>query len=354
MAALGTSGITSVVLSMMMAEPIVANINREVVGLNLLDVLPGGDPLSWNVKLRARTAAAAVAETAAAPTASSHARVKATLNMGEYADTASVTGRAAAAAAMALNPLGVAGGNDLLMDEIKDAVLNVGEAVGDAFYTGDGSTDDMSGLAIQIDGSDDNFAGIDTGVYTDWKSTESAATLATFTLEDIRVFLTAIRTASGKRANLAITTPTVLDKIRGKFATYPDYVSAVPINGVQRALVSGARALYVEDCWFVDDPRCTSNTVYALNTDYIKLRSMPPFTSQTFSADQIAAEMTRITGETVRAAEAAALVERTLGRGLVPYLKRLGAAGNQDSLQVGVYVNLQMIRRDTHGKLVFS
>ena len=158
MAVLGTSGLTNVILSILQAERIVSQMNREVVALNLIDIAPCGDPLTWNVKLRGRTAAGVVAETDAAPTATSHARVPATLHVGEYSDTAGVTGRAQAAAAMALNPLGIAGGQDLMADELNDAIINVSETLGNDFYAGTGATDHMAGLAIQIDSSDDNFA----------------------------------------------------------------------------------------------------------------------------------------------------------------------------------------------------
>lgn len=354
MSVLGTSGITSVVLSILQAEPIASQMNREVVALNLLDMAPCGDPLSWPVKLRARTAAAAVAETATAPTPTSHARLTATLNVGEYSDTAGVTGRAEAAAAMALNPMGIAGGRDLMADELKDAVLNVAEAIGNDFYAGNGTTNNMAGLAIQIDSSDDNFAGIDTGVYTEWTSVENTGALASISFAMLRNTITGIRTLSGKRPNIALTTPTILDAIRALFSTFPGYVGAIPINGVERKLVSGARAIYCEDVWFVDDPRCTSGVIYFLNTDYIKLRFMPQFTSQTYAPEQIAAEIKRLTGETVRAEEAAMLVGRALNGGIMPFIKRLGATGNQESNQVIVYPQIQMIRRNTHGKLVLS
>ena len=354
MAVLGTSGIASVVVSMLQAERIVSQMNREVVALNLLDCLPCGDPLSWDVKLRARTTAGTVAETDAAPTATSHARIKATLNIGEYSDTAGVTGRAQAAAAMALNPHGIAGGQDLLGDELNDAVINVAETLGNDFYAGTGATDHMAGLAIQIDASDDNFANVDTGVYTEWTSTENTGTLAALSFAMLRTTITNIRTLSGKRPNIAFCKPDILDRIRSLFSTFPGYITEIPLGGAVRKLVSGARAIYCEDVWFVDDPRCTSNVIYFLNTDYIKLRFMPQFTSASYAPDQIAAEIKRLTGETIRAEEASMLLNRALNGGIVPFIKRLGATGNQENNQVIVYPQIQMLRRNTHGKLILS
>lgn len=352
MAVLGTSGITNVVLSLMQAEPIVSQINREVVALNLLDTLPCGDPLSWDVKFRNRTAAGAVAETDAAPTATSHFRIKATLNVGEYSDTAGVTGRAQAAAAMALNPLGIANGPDLMADELRDAVVNVAETLGGAIYSGSGSNA-IIGMATAID-STGTYANIDPSTYTEWVSTEDTGTLANLSFAMLRTTITNIRNACGKRPNLALCKPDVLDRIKSLFSVYPAYVGEVTLNGVVRKLTSGARAVYVEDVWFVDDPRCTSNVIYFLNTEYIKIRSMPQFTSQSFSPEQIASEIKRLTGETVRADEASMLVGRALNGGIIPFIKRLGPTGNQENDQVIVYPQLQVIRRNAHGKLVLS
>lgn len=354
MAVLGTSGLTNVILSILQAERIVSQMNREVVALNLIDIAPCGDPLTWNVKLRGRTAAGVVAETDAAPTATSHARVPATLHVGEYSDTAGVTGRAQAAAAMALNPLGIAGGQDLMADELNDAIINVSETLGNDFYAGSGATNYIHGLAAAIDSSDDNYAGVDTGIYTEWTSVEDAVTLAALSFEKIRTTVTNIRNLSGKRPNLALCKPDILDRIKSLFATYPQYVSEITINGVTKKLVSGARAVLCEDVWFVDDPRCTSNVIYFLNTDYIKLRFMPQFTSQTYAPDQIAAEIKRLTGETLRAEEAAMMVGRALNGGIVPYIKRLGPTGNQENDQVIVYPQVQLLRRNVHGKMTLS
>lgn len=352
MAVLGTSGLTSVILSILQAESIVHQMNREVVALNLIDVAPCGDPLSWDVKFRGRTAAGTVAETDAAPTPTSDSRAKATLNVGEYSDTAGVTGRAQAAAAMALNPLGVANGQDLMADELRDAVNNVAETLGNAIYSGSGSNA-IIGLATAVD-STGTYANIDPSTYTEWVSVEDTGTLAALSFATIRTTVTNIRNACGKRPNIALCKPDVLDRIRSLFATFPGYITEIPINGTVRKLVSGARAIYCEDVWFVDDPRCTSNVIYFLNTEYIKLRFMPQFTSQTYAPEQIAAEVKRLTGETIRAEEASMLIGRALNGGIVPFIKRLGPTGNQESDQVIVYPQLQVVRRNAHGKLVLS
>lgn len=352
MAVLGTSGLTSVILSILQAERITSQINREVVALNLLDVLPCGDPLAWTVKFTGRTAAGVVAETAAAPTPTSDVRITASLSVGEYSDTAGVTGRAQAAAAMSLNPLGVAGGVDLMNDELKDAVNNVAASLGDHIYSGSGANS-IIGMATAIDSSG-TYAGIDPSTYTEWVSTEDTGSLASLSFAMLRTTITNIRNLSGKRPNLALCKPEILDRIKSLFATYPANVAEIVVNGQVRKLVSGARAVMCEDVWFVDDPRCTANVIYFLNTDFIKLRSMPQFTSATYAPDQIAAEIKRITGETIRAEEAAMLVGRALNGGLIPFIKRLGPTGNQESDQVIVYPQLQVIRRNAHGKLVLS
>ena len=354
MAALGTSGLTGVILSMLMAERINSQINREVVLLNLLPVKLAGDPMSWAVKFRGRTAAAGIAETAAAPVATSDVRVQASLVIGEYSDTAGVTGKAEAAAALALNPMGVAGGEDLMADELSDSIGNVAESLANHVYSGTGgATDPIIGLATAV-AATGTYAGINRATYPEWASVADTGSLAAISKELLRTSMTNIRTACGKRVNLAVCTPALLDRIKSLDSTYPAYVSSIPINGVDKKLVSGSRAVYIEDCWFVDDPRCTANVIYLLNTDHIAIRSMPQFTSAKYAPDVIAAEMSRLTGTTIRAEEAAALMGKALSSGIVSFIKRLGPTGNQENNQVIVYPQLQLIGCKFHGKLTLS
>jgi hypothetical protein len=358
MAAASTTTISNVIVSILAMDRIRSQINRSCTLLSLLPIKLRGSPMSWSVKFRGRTAAAGLAQTANAPAASTDIKRQASLTMGEYADTASVTGLAQSAAAMAANPLAIAGGADLMMDEIKDAVGNIAETLGGDIYSGTGgTTDPIIGLATAIDSSG-TYANIDSGTYTEWASTESTGLLANISFEMLRTFLTAIHTLSGRRPNLCVTTPTVLDAIRGLFANYPSYVDRVPLgaNGAEVKLVSGTRALYVENCWFIDDTRCTSNTIYALNLDEIELSVMPhaEFTAAGLNPNAVAAEFARVTGDPMNAEEAAAFIGRAVNGGLIPYIKQLGATGNQDSKQVIVYAQLRPLGRKFHGKLTLS
>lgn len=354
MASTSTSTISDVIVSAMLTERIRSNINRRCVLLNLLRHEICGDPLSWTVKFRGRTVpTAGVAQTAAAPTTSQDTPVKATLNIGEYADTASVTGRAESAAAMALNPLGVSGGTSLMMGEIKDAVGNIAEGIANEIYSGTGS-DSIIGLATAVD-STGTYANIDPSTYTDWVSIEDTGALADISFEMIREFLTDIEDLGGERPDFAVTTPTVLDKVKGLFSGYDPYVNKVNIGG-RDVMLSGARAVNVEGIWLVGDPRCTAGTIYALNSEHISLRSMPHagFTLPGMSPDVVAAEFARVTGQTITAQEAASLLQRALNGGLIPFVKDLGASGNQTSKEVFCYPQLQVKERFKHGKLVLS
>lgn len=355
MAAASTTTIADVLVSAGKAEKIRNAINRRCVLLNLLTVELCGDPVSWGVKFRGRTAVSAgISQTASAPSATTDYRVPASLNVGEYSDTASVTGRAESAAAMALNPLGVAGGaRSLLEDEINDAVGNIAEGIANALYSGSGSNN-IIGLATAVD-STGTYASIDPGTYTDWASIEDTGALADISFEMIREFLTDIEDASGERPDFAVTTPTILDKIKGLFSGYDAYVSEVMIGG-KRIMLSGARAVQVEGIYVVGDPRCTSGTMYALNSGHIALRSMPHKDALLpgMTPEAIAAEFTRLTGNPMTAQEAAALMGRYLNGGLVPFIKTLGATGNQTSKQVFCYPQLQVKERNKHGKLVLS
>lgn len=363
MAATGTSALSSVILSLLAFERINSQINRRVVLANLVPIEVSGDPISWNVKFRGRTAAAGVAQTDAAPTATQDLRKQATLSMGEYSDTASVTGRAQSAAALAPNPLGVANGNNLMLDELNDAIGNVAESIGSDLYAGDGSTaNPITGLALAVDGSaGTTYAGLAVNTYSEWASTESAGLLVNLSFEMIRTFLTAVHTASGKRPGLLVTTPTIFDSVCSLFAAYPTYVTEIMVPNAsggmsKRALASGTRAIYCEGAWLIEDPDCTSGTIYALQLDELRLCTMPhaEYVMAGQNPGAVAAEFKRVTGDDMSAAEASQLIGRAMNGGLIPYIKQLGATGNQDSKQVIVYAQLRTKRRNVHGKLTLS
>ena len=353
MAATSTTTITDVIVSAMRAERIRNQINRRCVLLNLLSYEMCGDPLSWSVKFRGRTAAGVVAQTAAAPTATQDTPVLATLSVGEYADTAAVTGRAESAARLALNPLGVAGGPSLMRSEIDDAVGNIAETLANDIYSGSGSNS-IIGLATAVD-STGTYANIAQSSYSEWASIEDTGALASVSFEMIREFLTDIEDWSGERPDFAVTTPAVLDKCKGLFSSYDPYVSKVNIGG-KDVMLSGARAINIEGIWLVGDPRCTAGTMYALNSNHIALRSMPhaAFSAAGVSPDSFAAEFTRVTGDAMTAAEAGAMIGKALNGGITPFIKDLGASGNQESKEVFCYPQLQVKGRKFHGKLVLS
>lgn len=355
MASLSTSALANVLLSMTMAERIRSQINRRCVLLNLLPTRIGADPLSWTVKFSGRTQATGVSQTAAAPTATQDIKEKATLNMGEYADTASVTGRAESAAAMALNPLGVAGGNSLMLDELRDSANNIATAIANDIYAGDGTTaNPIVGLATAID-STGTYAGLAQGTYSEWASIEGTGALADISFEMIREFLTDIEDWSGERPDFAVAPTNVVDKIRGLFSSYDAYVKRVNIGG-REIMLSGTSAVEVEGITVVGDPRCTANTLYALNSDHIDLSVMPhkDLSAAAADPDVVAAEFLRLTGDPMTADEAAALIGVALNGGIIPYIKDLGATGNQTSKELFCYPQVRVTGRKYHGKFLFT
>lgn len=362
MAATGTTHLSSVIVSLLAFERINSHINRRVVLANLIPVKVTGDPVSWPVKFRGRTAAAGVAQTDAAPATSQDLRKTATLSIGEYSDTASVTGRAQSAAALAPNPLGVANGSNLMLDEINDAIGNIAESIGSDVYAGDGSSaNPITGLALMIDSATTAYAGLQSSTYSEWTATESTGLVVNLSFEMIRTWLTAIHTLSGKRPGLIVTTPTLFDAVCSLFASYPTYVTEIMVpNGsggmTKRALSSGSRAIYCEGAWLIEDPDCTSGTMYALQLEDLELCTMPhaEFVAAGLNPSAVAAEFARVTGDTISAQEAAAMIQKAMNGGLIPYIKQLGATGNQDSKQLIVYAQLRTKRRNVHGKLTLT
>ena len=78
------------------------------------------------------------------------------------------------------------------------------------------------------------------------------------------------------------------------------------------------------------------------------------FTLPGLSPESVAAEFSRATGETMTAGEAASLLGKALNGGITPFIKDLGASGNQSSKEVFCYPQLQLKGRKFHGKLVLS
>lgn len=359
MALVSTSDLSSVILSVTQTDAIRTQINRQCVALNLLNTRIVGDPIAWDVEFTGSRAAAVSADTAAAPTATKDTKDRAVLNIGEYVTTAGVTGRAASAAAAALNPLGV--GAPLLTTEVMKGVKQAAKQIAGDIYAGSGSNS-IIGMATAID-STGTYANLAQGTYSEWASTEQTGTLAGLTFETIDTLLTTIYTTAGERPNLMLTTPTVMAKVRSLFGNYQAYAYAdeIDIAGTKRKLVAGATATKVNGVWMVEDPDCTSGTIYALNTDEIAIGYMVQ--DKVIAALQDPAvfalamnEMIKAAGggDTVRAEEAAQMISAAMNGGIMPYLKRLGPTGNQENVEVIVYPQLLVYGRKFHGKLTLS
>lgn len=359
MALVNASDLASVILSATQVEPIRSQINRQCVLLNILDTEIVGDPIAWDVEFTGSRAAAATADTAAAPTATKDTKDRAVLSIGEYTTTAGVTGRAAAAAAASLNPFGV--GAPLLMTEIMKGVKQTAKQIAADLYAGSGSNS-IIGLASAVD-STGSYANLAQSTYSEWASTEQSGTLAGLTFEVIDSLLTTIYTTAGERPNLMVTTPTVMAKVRSLFGNYQAYAYAdeIDVGGTKRKLVAGATATKVNGVWMVEDPDCTSNTIYALNTDQVKIGYMiqDAIIQALQNPSALASQMNAMIqagggGDTVRAEEAAMILQTAMNGGIMPYLKRLGPTGNQENVEVIVYPQLRVFGRKFHGKLALT
>jgi hypothetical protein len=357
---LANADLASVILSATQTEKIRSQINRSVVLLSLLRTKIVGDPIAWDVEFTSTRAAASQADTAAAPTATKDIKERAVLSIGEYVTTAGVTGRAASAAAASLNPIGVSGDSSLLASEVSKGVKQTAKQMAADLYAATGSSSSIVGMATAIDATG-TYANLAQSTYSEWASTEQTGALAALSFEMIDTLFTAIYTTAGERPDFAVTTPTILSKLKTLYGPYQSYVSEIMVGGQTRKLMSGARALNVEGLWCIEDPDCTASTIYALNDSQIEIGYMvqAEYLNALANPDIVAAELTRMIRErggteTVRAEEAAAILQRAMNGGIMPYLKRLGPTGNQENIEVICYPQLRVLGRKFHGKLTLS
>lgn len=357
MSALSTTDIDSILSALALSAPLTDQINRSVVLANLLPKVRKGDPVKESAKFTGRTAAGGISQTAAAPTASAHVKIPFSLAMGEYSDTAAVTGRASAAAGAVANPDPL-GGADLLEQEVRDANDNIALSLGQDLYSGDGSTaNPIFGLATAVD-STGVYGGLDPDDYPEWVSTERTVAAASLNFEAIRGWMTGIENACGERPDMIIARPTVVDSLVSLYgSTAAPFVSEVVTAGGVRKLSAGTRAIQVEGVPVIGDRFCTNNTLYGLNSKYVYIANMWPYSSK-FSIDQLVdrfmEKTLQVTGKTMLAEDAAAYINQAIESGFLAKLIYLAKTGNQDSVQIVVYAQLMVKRRNSCGKLIIT
>lgn len=362
MAVLGLAGITPA-LDLILADRIAKQFRTDSIFLNVIRHRAArNSALTWAVKFDTRTAGGAYAAGAAfsASEIDSHARVQATLGWANYRHALEVADETLDIVAAT----GGAEGVDLIGSEAMDVADKLSTTLGAHCFSGGGPgaspSPELAGAAIAIDASDDDFANVNTGTYTDWASSELTDSLSNLSKDLLRTkVLRPIKDATGRPPDILFTTGAIMDRIANVFDGDSDDMSEVYLRSaggmVSLQKIGGARAYSLDGVPIVEDRHCTSGTVYGVSTDQVELRFVPPAPFV-----QTPAEMARLVQQVAgldripEVSDIAARMSR-LQQTFRPVLVHGGKLGTSERIFLrSGNVQLQWSRRDAFSKLTLS
>lgn len=253
-------------------DEIVRKVNRRVTLLKLLEIRAGsGTNCSWVTE-----GDGAIGENhtdgADAVNFGSDAQAGAVAPWGLYRSNFHVTKLAMDAAGSASSP---AGNRKLWARNQMNAVSKLADTIEIAAFGGAGTGTTIGGLDVAIGDNTNTYAGIDKTADTTWQSTvvtPGSPTALTFDL--IRSDLGAVGDKSGEAADIAVCGTDVFNKISGLFDSGRRW-GQVNTNRGSIALDNGYEGIEIDGCMFVKARRATANTLYYLNTDYVRFEYLP-------------------------------------------------------------------------------
>lgn len=353
-----TAAAINAALSLIIASAPRMQFRTDVIGLSLVGVEYGqGANCVVPVKISGRTTAGAHPEGDEVESGdySTHTRKQAVLPWGEYRATALVTGLAEAITASG----GYASGN-LVMEEISDALDELAVALGADFYAGDhaATPPELAGAALAVDSSDDNFAGIDTGVYPTWSAGEATVASASLTVAWIRENLfRPIKDATGRPPVFVLTTGALMDRLKALLGENAETVTTVMVNGMKVEVEQnfGATAIRVDGVPFIEDRHCTSGTMYAFGQDAVKFWQLrKPLDADATPAEiqQAILELTKV-DVPVSEVEAQIRALNSAAR-IVPTIEALAKTGDSRKFLISVKGQLAWKRRNATAKATIT
>lgn len=367
-------------LSLLQTRRLTSQINWSSVLYNLLPVVPAtgvGKSANWTVEVSGQSNASAVAQTKtwALSDAAAETELAATLAWAIYENTAAVTGLAKAIAANTGYNKGSLLGDaaTLFASRLDRSYKRCVRGVAAQLYSGQASQtpEQVVGIATAIDGSaGGSYAGIAVNSYAEWASTEATQTASSLTFATLRTnLLTPIYTASGTRPTFLITTPTRYDQLRDLYGTKSvPYITEMMLPGVsnpdiglvrapRKVLLAGMEAFMIDGIPVFRDADCTTDTIYAINTEHIWFWQLMPDGINLTDQD-ITDRVRPLLGSNVSMLGPAVFDEiRNAIRnptGLIPQFTALGNAGTQEQAVCTVMGQLCVDRRNVHGKLVLT
>ena len=358
MAGATLSAISAAISLILMNAP-TAQYRTDVIGLALLPVRMGqGANCVAPIKISGRTTAGAHAEGDDVDSGdfSTNVRKQSTLNWGEYWALASVTGKSAAVAASG----GYAGGGNLIMEELNDALEELGSKLGADFYAGDhtATPPELAGCALAIDGSDDDFGGVDTGVYTSWKAGEATVATASLTLDWIRSNLfRPVKNATGANPEYVLVDGATMDVLKSKFAGNVEAVTTIIVAGMKVDVIQdlGATGIRLDGVPFIEDRHCTANTMYAFGRGAAHVEQLREPIDANASAAEIQEALLQLTGQSIQLSE----VERMIMAAnqsprLVVTVEALAKTGDSRKFMLTLKLQVAWKRRNATAKATLT
>lgn len=345
-------------LSLVYRNRITNNINRVCILSQLLPVVQdSGKVCTWTTKLTGRSDAVGYTEGAdmADGDFDNEARVPGSLAWAQYRKGAIVSGLASAAAASSFSAQS-AGGPDMLADEIMDATDRLARGVAADLYAGAlSSSHPLAGLSLAVKAST-SYGSIDPATYTEWVSFAQTTASASLSFSTLRTFLTGIFNACGEPPNMLVTTPAIFDLIGDLFGAQRRWLSEITVpsaDGGSRTikLVGGYQALEFDGIPIIRDKFCTTGKLYALNSNYLRIRYLPAYNSP-MSPDRFIEIVRGLTGE--RPPQEMIDGMNAQSNGIPAYVDMLAKTGDAQKAQVKTYLQLTTDRRNAHGVLTIS
>lgn len=267
-----------IVIAQNYKDDIVRQINRTATALKLFPASAGEGPGVALVAEGDGVVAETFAEGADAANFGSDSQVAATIPWARYRGNIHVTGTALAVAANSRTPLG---NIRLWARNMLNAVEGVAKKLDTDFFTGAGGNA-LVGLDEAIGSTSNQYAGIDRSDSANafWRPTVSDSSSAALTFAQIRSDLAAIKVASGYRPDVALVSPATYNKIASLYDPQKQYVFQVVdkvwLAGRQASLLEGgAGGISFDGCVFVEDAFCPANTIYYLNSAFVKMEFCP-------------------------------------------------------------------------------
>lgn len=246
---------------------------------------------------------------------------------------------------------------DFRASEIHGTVHAALKDLNASCYTGDYTASPPELAGLETAGGSAAFGGIDPGVsgYEAWEGQNDTETLSNFNDDPVgvmRAYLDAIRDEGGS-ADFAFAKSGIITTLLNAQQGADSQVRVRLYDGVDYPITEiGARAVVVDNCWFIDDPAAQANKVNVISSESIEYQYVA---QEMPSPDEIAAALTGMIGaDGSRISLEPSVVEQLLAREMqLPpfYFTALAKTATKDRIGIAHQGQLTYTQRRHHGVL---